>query len=136
MLPKIIAYIEKHQPVTYGTLLERATLRGMSQDELDDILVRVHKDKRIHTTTKDNTIVYTLEKPKVAAPMPHLQWTRDNYPWPGENGVPDFIMPFPEIDMSWMFLKPDEMEEYRATMSGRPAWLQRKTKYKRQSSST
>ena len=109
----ILAAIRKNSPIAYSDLEARAVKRGVSLDELDTVLQAVHKDKRVKTKVSGDDIIYTWQEPKVKDITPHLTWLRDNYPRPDP-----FIMPFPEIDMSWIVLKPADMETYKQELNG------------------
>jgi len=116
----ILAAIRKNSPIAYSDLEARAVKRGVSLDELDTVLQAVHKDRRVKTKVSGDDIIYTWQEPKVKDITPHLTWLRDNYPRPDP-----FIMPFPEIDMSWIVLKPDAMVEYKEQLNGgRPKYGQ------------
>lgn len=80
----------------------------------------VHRSKLIEQNVKYGVIQY---KPAVAKPVQKpvgAAWVTANYPWPGKNGVPEFVMPFTEIDMSFLFLKGEDLERYKCESKGRP----------------
>lgn len=124
MFQLILKAIQNNSPITYSDLEARAVKRGLSLDELDDLLIRVHKDKRVKKTVKDDEIVYNWQEPKVKDPTPHLTWLRENYPRPMkcthglEQTSCSVCRPFPSIDMSWIVLSPDEMVEYKEQLNG------------------
>lgn len=122
---KILAYIEKaNSDVSYTQLLDRALAKDITVDLLDRALERLHKSKKIKKRVKDNDIVYTaLPKAVIKSPISYLSWVRQNYPRPGENGIPAFVMPWPEIDMSYLFLKPEQMKVYKAEAKGMPLYM-------------
>lgn len=117
---RLITYIFNHHPITYTALENVAIGKGFSQLAVMDAMELVHKDKRITQTARGDEIVY---RPYVApvsrSPVTHTEWSSKNYPWPGKNGVPSFVMPFPEWDLSFLFLTPDELQEYKAQVRGR-----------------
>lgn len=119
----ILTAIKKNSPITYTELENRAAKRGLSLDELDELLLKVHKDKRVKKTVKDGDIVYTWEEPKDTLVPSHILWLRDNYPRPAV-----FEMAFPEIDMSWIILSPEDMVRYKEEMKGKPAYVNTRRK--------
>ena len=120
---RIISYIIKNAPVTMDTIIEQATSKGYQEVEVLNTLELVHKDKRIQQTTRGDTVVYTLYTHKEPKALTHITWIKNNYPDPDpwnldKNG--NFIEPFPEIDMSWIVMSPDEIKAFKAEMSGKP----------------
>jgi hypothetical protein len=115
---KIVAYIAKNEGVTYEALKERARVKGIEQGVFDNAIARIHKNKKILVKNQEGVLTYGLRPVVVATPSPHLTWCRENYPWPGKDGIPEFVMPFPEIDFSWIFLRPEELQEYKAKIKG------------------
>lgn len=115
---KLIKYIQQNGEVSFDELWERGTVRNKIDPALlEQAITLLHKDKHwIDTKNKSGTIYYTIhvEKPVVNPIANAQQWVRDNYPWPTK-----FIMPFPEIDMSWMFLRNEDLERYKAESKGR-----------------
>lgn len=126
---RIIAYIEKYQPVTYDALEARARERGYSLFDFEEAIQRVHKDKRIRVSS---ALVYTFEAPKLPSPTPHLDWLRENYPRMTSENDGSGI----DADFSYLFLTPEQLLEYRARMKGQPVWQIKKTESRRPSSRT
>ena len=113
---RIIAYILNHHPITYREIEDVAMGKGFSQLAIMDAMELVHKDKRITQIARGDEIVY---RPYIAPVVKeHLKSTVP-YPYPGRDGVPEFVMPFPEWDLSFIFLTPEEMDRYRAESKGR-----------------
>ena len=113
---RIIAYILNHHPITYREIEDVAMGKGFSQLAIMDAMELVHKDKRITQSARGDEIVY---RPYIAPVVKeHLKSTVP-YPYPGRDGVPEFVMPFPEWDLSFIFLTPEEMDRYRAESKGR-----------------
>jgi len=108
---RIISLI-KQGDTTYEAIQERGRARGLSPEEIDRALMTVHKDKRVKTDGHS----YSYREPVVKQPFVQ-NW---EYPWPGKNGVPEFVMPWPEWNLAHLFLSPEEAEEYRATIKGCP----------------
>lgn len=124
LLERIVAYVQKHYP-TSMTVLEGIVLsKGFTQNDFYSALERVHKDKRIVQTQRGGEVYYSPHIPPPVVPPPtHLEWIKSNYPYPGRDGVPAFEMPFPEIDMSWIVMSPDEAKEYKAAAKGVPTYM-------------
>lgn len=119
---RIIAYITSHSPVTMETLIRVAGDKGFTEEEVLQALQAVHKDPRIRTASGHDSITYVYAPPRAPQhPMGHVEWVTAHYPWPGRDGVPPFVMPFPEWSLSWMFLTPEEMIEYKACQKGNPS---------------
>ena len=116
---KIIDRIEKDRSVTYSQLEARAVEKGISLDIFESAMARVHKNKSVEMKTTGEEITYTVKKPELPAIHSHVTWCREHYPYPGRDGVPEFVMPFPEIDMSFIFLKPEELDKFKAELRGR-----------------
>jgi hypothetical protein len=118
---RLITYILKAAPVTMDKLIDVATDKGYTLDEILTTLEQVHKDKRI-TQAANAAGVVTYKLATVKERPDHLAWIRANYPWPD-----NFEMPFPEIDMSYLFLKTkEERDAFRAEMTGRPLYVKNK----------
>lgn len=120
---KIAAFIAKHQPVTFTILAERAVMHGIDMHVFHEAMTIIHRSKKIATGQKGDDITYkiTVEKPKTVEVASHITWLNDNYPRPS-----NFIMPFPEIDFSYLFLEPEEMKAYKAAMKGMPVHMMSK----------
>lgn len=119
---KIAAYIIRHNGSSYTSIKNRAVELGISLADLEDALVELHKNPMCHRTMAGGDVQYAMKSVvKTPAGTPtHVEWVRDHYPWPGKNGLPAFEMPFPEIDMSWMFLRTlEERQEYKMAAAGR-----------------
>ena len=115
---RLTTYILKTAPVTYDTLIRKATERGYTELEVLTALEQVHKDKRIKQTTKGDTIVYKLATEREPKPQTHLTWLRQNYP-PMDNTNDGSGIDMG--DLSWMFLKTkEERDAFKAEMSGKP----------------
>lgn len=113
---RIIAYILNHHPITYRELEDVAMGKGFSQLAIMDAMELVHKDKRVDQSTRRDDIVYRpYIEPVVKSPFKSTV----PYPYPGRDGIPEFVMPFPEWDLSFIFLSPEDMDRYRAESTGR-----------------
>ena len=121
---------QSNELLSYTTLLDRAGQLGIEQNIFDAAIERLQKTKRVTVKVKGDEIYYkALEKPKPKAFDSHLQWLKENYPYPTPCSATDChglcvaCMPFPEIDMSYLFMTPDEMKEYKAQMKGLPVHM-------------
>lgn len=128
---KIIAGILKKPGVTYQRLEEHALKLNIPLGIFENAMNLVHKDKTIQSKLQRGVIIYVPRKEKTTGPLPHVTWCSENYPWPGKNGVPEFVMPFPEWDLSFIFMKPDEAEAYHATIKNRKLFKKKKYEYKK-----
>lgn len=90
-----------------------ATGVGFSEDEVLQALERI--GNKLKSTVRGGTVYYQVPPPPIKE---HFKSTVP-YPWPGRDGVPEFVMPFPEIDYSYIFLKPEELDKYKAELRGR-----------------
>ena len=109
-------YITENAPVSYEQLRLRAENHKIPMGVFSNAMVIIHRSKLIEQVAKGDDIVYKVKVPEKEQTAPtHTLWVSQNYPRP-EN----FVMPFPEIDMSYLFLKPDEMKEYKAQAKGMP----------------
>lgn len=116
---KILKRIEEEGDTTYTFLQNRAVGKGISLDFLDQALEKLRRRKKVNQRVKGDEIIYSAvpkEKPK--SPFPGVEWLKNNYPYPT-----NFVMPFPEIDMSHIFLSPQEMKEHKAKAKGMPLYL-------------
>lgn len=113
--------------------LEKLTLAatgvGFSEDEILQALEGI--GKKLKSTVRGGTIYYQVPPPvKIKE---HFKSTIP-YPWPGRDGIPEFVMPFPEIDMSFIFLTPEELDKYKAESRGRTFIPKKKYERKRKQS--
>ena len=124
---RIIAYILNHHPITYREIEDVAMGKGFSQLAIMDAMELVHKDKRITQSARGNEIVY---RPYIAPVVKEHFKSTVPYPYPGRDGVPEFVMPFPEWDLSFIFLTPEKMLEYRAGLKGQKYIPRKKYEHK------
>lgn len=114
---KIAKRIERDGSCTVDELRARAVELEIPDGILDNALAKLSRRKTIVTKVKAGVVTYIYKEPaKAPSVLSHLQWVRDNYPRPGEKGIPVFLMPFPEIDMSHLFLKPSEVAEMKSLL--------------------
>jgi len=112
---RIIRRIVAQHPVTYERLENLVLGIGHTELEFMEAMEQVHKDKRITQTTRGEEIVY---RPYIAPPVKEHFKSTVPYPYPGRDGIPEFVMPFPEWDLSFIFLTPDELDKYKADLRG------------------
>lgn len=124
---RIIKRIVAQHPVTYTKLEELAVSHGFSQLAIMDAMELVHKDKRITQSARGDEIVY---RPYIAPVVKEHFKSTVPYPYPGRDGVPEFVMPFPEWDLSFIFLTPEKMLEYRAGLKGQKYIPRKKYEHK------
>ena len=122
---RLIRYILKRSMTTLLELEGVVVRHGYTIDELYATLDAVHADKRIqYNANASGEITYRPTVEKTKAPGSHLTWVHDNYPHPKT-----FVMPFPDIDMSWLFLRSKaERDEYHAMMKG--GWRGKSQRYR------
>lgn len=121
---KIITRILTDQGSTYDKLEARAVQMGIDMNTFQAAMVIVHRSKLIEQSVKYGVIQYKVAKKKhKIEPGSHIIWARENYP-PYDPWCVDadgnMIMPFPEIDMSHLLLKGEELEKYKCEAKGRP----------------
>ncbi len=128
---RIIAYVERHFPCSM-TVLEGIVLsKGFTLEQFYSALDKVHRDKSIVQTQRGGDVFYSIYIAPIAKPQPHLDWVKANYPDPK-----DFVMPFPDWDLSWIFLKPEELEQYKADLKGTDYTPKKKYEYTRRQDTT
>lgn len=119
---KIVAGIIKKPGVTYQRLEEHAKSLGIPLGIFQNAMDLVHKDKTIQSKLKSGVIIYVVrEDNKPTGPLAHTTWCNENYPWPK-----NFIMPWPEWNLSFIFMKPDEAEAYHAAAKGKSLFAKKK----------
>ncbi len=113
---KILIYIEKQSgDVTYTAIEERAKLRGIDPDVLDQALAKLHRFKKVEQRVIGGEIVYRPTRIKKPTFFSHLTWVRNNYPPMDSSNDGSGI----EADYSYMFLTPEDLEKYKAERQGR-----------------
>jgi hypothetical protein len=117
---KLVLHIDAEKTTTFDKLEARALKHGIAMNVFDRAIEKLHKLPNIKRTVKLGTVHYELQavKPKTG-PILSGEWVAQHYPWPGKNGIPPFVMPFPELDLSYLFMKPEEAEDYKAQMKGK-----------------
>lgn len=119
---RIIKYIESHHPISYSKIVQVAQGKGFNEYQVSQALDKVAQNKSISTKVRKEEIWYDLITITPVSTPTHTSWLSKNYPRPLH-----FEMPFPEIDMSWLFLKTkEERDAFKAEMSGRPVYMMNK----------
>lgn len=116
----LIKAIDKAGELSIDRIDAGAVKRGISMTVLDRALEVLHRNKHIKRTTKKGTIYYSIKvAPKPKDPGSHLTWLREHYPPMTEENNGSGI----DVDFSYLFLKPDEMKEYKAAAKGMPVHM-------------
>ena len=125
---RIIAYVQNHYPLSMSALECIVLSKGFTLDDFYTALEVVHKDKRIVQSTRRGEVWYSpAPEPTVVKTPTHVEWLTNNYPYPD-----NFEMPFPEIGMSFLFLRTkEERDAFKAEMSGRPVYVNNKKIWKK-----
>lgn len=122
---KITKYIMAHSPVSYDELEARAKMHGYDLNLFDQAMQTIHRfegvDSKAVMVNGKSVIVYA---PKKKAPVKEamVRWVNipGNYPvMDSTNDCHHEI--FQGIDMSWIWMKPDEAEEY--WNNKKPVWM-------------
>jgi len=110
---RIVKYVTTCESlVSLEKLTLVATSVGFSEDEVLQALERI--GNKLKSIVRGGTVYYQVPPPI----KEHFKCTVP-YPWPGRDGIPEFVMPFPEIDYSYIFLTPEELDKYKAELRGR-----------------
>jgi hypothetical protein len=98
-----------------ATLVRIATAKGFTLDDFYTALEVVHKDKRITQTQRGGEVYYSPYIPPPVKPPPsHLGWIKKNYPQMDSTNDGSGI----EADYSWIVLKGEELDKYKAEAKG------------------
>jgi hypothetical protein len=126
---RLVTYITKcNGLVSLQKLVSVATGAGFSEDQVLAAIERI--GKKLKSTVRGNEVYYQVA-PTPKAPTDHLKWVRDNYVRMTPETSADHPA-FADLDYSFLFLKPDELLEYKAQAKGMPVrMLQSHGKYKR-----
>lgn len=111
----IVSRIFEDKEVTLSQLENRALERGISLSVLYDALATVHRDKRVKRGVRGGEVYYCVAPPP-KSPTDHLKYVREHYPpMTAENDGSGF-----DIDLSFLFLKGEALDKYKAAAKGRP----------------
>jgi len=126
---RIVAYVTASNGlVSLEKLLSVTSAKGFLEDQVLQALERI--GKRLKSTVRGGVVYYQVA-PAPKAPTDHLKWVRDNYVRMTPETSADHPA-FADLDYSFLFLKPDELLEYKAQAKGMPVrMLQSHGKYKR-----
>lgn len=117
----IVTRILRDGHVTLTQLEHRATERGVLLSDLYAALDSVHRDKRIKRGVRGGEVYYE-PAPAPRAPVDYLKWVRDNYPPMTPENDGSGI----DIDLSFLFMSPEEAKEYKAAAKGMPTFMYNK----------
>lgn len=107
---QLLIFLGKNQEASIDMLDVKARNYGINGYTLDAALELLHKLPQVKKTVKRGSLYYSLQAVPMKKPVTafsHVQWVSEHYPRPGENGVPSFVMPFPEMVVD-IFMKQDE----------------------------
>jgi hypothetical protein len=118
---KIITYITEHPSVKYSELEARAVSKGIFLDVFEAAMSAVHRSNKVKRTAiagEDITYAVIVEKPKKD---PMLRWVNIDGNYPAMDSTNDgHHAIFAGLDLKWMFLPPDEAEQYWSKR--KPVW--------------
>lgn len=110
---KIAKRIAAGDSVTYTTLEARAKELEVPDAIFQQAMTIVHRSKVIERMVKAGDIVYGVKVVKVAPTG--AAWVTANYPRMDETNDGSGI----EADYSYLFLTPEEIDKYKAALTGR-----------------
>lgn len=120
---KIGKYIQASRGCSYTDIKNQAALRGIDQDTLEQALLILHRQKTIHRTVSGGDVQYLFRVPTVkpVTAVSHVEWVKGT----NDQGVPNYPLMTSEndgsgidIDFSWLFLSPEELDKYKADLRG------------------
>lgn len=114
MHKRIIVAIKQSGTLTYSELETRANKRGISLDELDELLIKVGKDKNIKSSVVRGEITYRWSPPKPVTAISHVRWISDNYPKMDSSNDGSGI----EACYDYMFLDAEALKKYKDELRG------------------
>lgn len=98
--------------VSYAEIEQRAASHGIEAVPLAHAMQVLHKSTAIKVTQAGGDLYYRpAPAKKESGVATHLTWVRDNYPEMDSSNDASHEA-FSELDFSWMFLPPEEIEEY------------------------
>lgn len=123
---KVTKYILAHSPVSYDELEARARMHGYDLNVFDQAMAAIHRfdgvDKKTVLVNGKSVIMYAGKKAKTVT-TPMVRWINIAGNYPVMNSTNDAQHEiFDGMDLSWMFMKPDEAETY--WQSKKPIWMQ------------
>lgn len=127
---RIFEFIQESGSVTDDQIFARGQSKGLTVNAIELALHRLHKHPQVKTQQKQSDegvfLVYSIKELRIkkADPTSHITWINQNYPYKEPCGAPgckewcDQCMPFPEIDMSYLFMTRDEAKAFRIEQKG------------------
>lgn len=111
---KIIKRISLERDCTYDDLEARANEKGIDTAIFLTAMTMVHRNRTVVATKAGGGIHYAIKKIEIKPIASHLVWLRENYPpMTSENDGSGI-----DVDFSWLFLKPEQLDEYKAAARG------------------
>lgn len=130
----IVERITEFGTITYDQLQARAVEKNIPQGIFDNAMQRVHKKRTILVKDIKGVLTYSMKPIVVEITPDHVMWCKTNYPYTDSNCVDEhgnFVMAFPDWDLSWIFLTPDELEEYKEAMRGGKVYKRKRYEHAR-----
>jgi len=111
---RIIAYVTAcNSLVSLEKLVDKGKSAGFSESEVLATLSDI--GKKLKATVRGGQVYYQIPSaPKPKLPTDHLRWVRENYPPMDETNDGSGI----EADYSFLFLSPEELDQYKAEVRG------------------
>jgi len=111
---RLIRRIVAQHPVTYDKLQELSQSVGYTELQFMEAMELVHRDKRVVQSTSGETIIY---RPYIA--RPEKEHFKSTIPYPPMDETNNANHPiFDGIDLSYLFLTPEELDKYKAELRG------------------
>jgi hypothetical protein len=129
---KLVLHIDAEKTTTFDRLEARARQHGIAMSVFDRAIEKLHKLPNVKRTVKLGTVHYELQavKPKASSFDILAEWWK-THPYPEMNSTNDCHHEiFAGIDLSYLFMKPEEAEEYKAQMKGKRTFKRKAYQYK------
>lgn len=113
---KLVTKIVDSGPITIDQLDARAVKLGIDMNVLDQALQHVHKCKSIERKVLKGTLTYSYKKVVVKK----KEYFTSTVPYPPSDETNNADHPiFASMNFDYLFLKPEELERYKAESKGR-----------------
>lgn len=123
---QLVKRISEDGESTFDKLEARALQLGVSMNIFDQAIALIHKMKSVKRVSKLGTVKYSIQELKKKVQLVKTYISLAEYEAPARIDSPwcfdesgRLIDPFPEIDVSYIFLKPEALEKYKAELKGR-----------------
>ena len=130
----IVKRITELGTVTYDQLQARAVEKGIEQGIFDNAMQRVHKKRTVLVKNVKGVLTYSIKPVVVETTPDYVTWCKQHYPYTDPNCQDEqgnFLECFPDWDVSWIFLTPDELEEYNEAVRGGKVYKHKRYEYGR-----